>query len=449
MTDHSPSLLRATGASYFPIALVARLPYAMMVVGVLTLVVAARDSLALGGLNSAMVGIGAACFGPLLGAAADRFGQRPVLLVTGVASTSALGLMAWVVYSPLPTAAVLAVAFLVGATAPQIAPMSRSRLVEIIAARIAPARRERTFDSTMAYESAADEMVFIIGPFLVGLLGTALDPWAPVAGAAVVTLVFVTAFALHPSAVAVRAMRGRALAPAPARELARPALVVVVAGILGVGLFFGSMLTSLTSFMGDAGNPEGAGLVYGVMGIGSAAFALGVALFPAAFTLRARWLVFAGVLVAGTAVLPLIDSVAAMCALLLVIGVGVGPTMVTQYSLGAQRSPVGRSATVMTMLGSAVIVGQAAASVVTGTLADRWGTGAALVVPLGASLVVLGAGLVNWVLSPAPVRRRPTLEQRPLARVAGPAGGLVEGRSGGGVLTGPLEEVAADARRQG
>ena len=121
MTDHSPSLLRATGASYFPIALVARLPYAMMVVGVLTLVVAARDSLALGGLNSAMVGIGAACFGPLLGAAADRFGQRPVLLVTGVASTSALGLMAWVVHSPLPGGAVRAAAFLVGASAPQVA----------------------------------------------------------------------------------------------------------------------------------------------------------------------------------------------------------------------------------------------------------------------------------------------------------------------------------------
>ena len=399
---HAPSLIRATGTSYFPVALVARLPYAMMVVGVLTLVVSGRDSLAFGGLSSARVGLGAACFGPLLGAAADRFGQRPVLLAAGIASTTALGLMAWVVYSPLPGAAVLAVAFLVGATAPQIAPMSRSRLVEIIAARISPARRERTFDATMAYESAADEMVFIVGPFLVGVLGTALDPWAPVAAAAVVTLVFVSAFAVHPSATAVRSARGTAVETAPASELARPALVVVIAGILGVGLFFGSMLTSLTAFMGDHGNPEGAGLVYGVMGIGSAAFALGVALFPASFTLRARWLVFASVLVAGTAVLPFVGSVAQMSLLLLVVGVGVGPTMVTQYSLGALRSPAGRSATVMTMLGSAVIVGQASASVLTGNLADRFGTGAALVVPVVAATLVLLAGVANWVLSPAP-----------------------------------------------
>ncbi|MER6939815.1 MFS transporter, partial [Nocardioides sp. NPDC000441] len=102
------SLVRSVGGTYFPLALVARMPYAMMVVGVLTLVVAGRDSLALGGLNSAMVGIGAASCGPLLGAAVDRFGQRRVLLVVGAASSAMLAAMAWVVYSPLPDAAVLA-----------------------------------------------------------------------------------------------------------------------------------------------------------------------------------------------------------------------------------------------------------------------------------------------------------------------------------------------------
>jgi len=402
MSDHASSLVRAAGPAYFPIALVARMPYAMMVVGVLTLVVAGRESLALGGLNSAVVGLGAACVGPLLGAAADRFGQRRVLLLSGLASTTALGLMAWVVYSPLPAVAVLAVAFLVGASAPQIAPMSRSRLVQIIGARIAPGRRSRTFDATMAYESAADEIVFIVGPFVVGVLATMLDPWAPVAGAAVLTLVFVSAFALHPSARAAAGHAEQAAAPAPARELARPALVAVVAGIFGVGLFFGSMLTSLTSFMAGHGGAESAGLVYGVMGIGSASLALGAALFPSWFSLRARWLVFGATMVAGAALLPLASSVAAMCAVLLLVGCGIGPTMVTQYSLGAHRSPTGRSATVMTILGSAVIVGQSLASALTGELADRYGTSAALVAPVVAALVVVAAGIVNAVLSPRP-----------------------------------------------
>jgi MFS family permease len=62
----------------------------------------------------------------------------------------------------------------------------------------------------------------------------------------------------------------------------------------------------------------------------------------------------------------------------------------------------------MTMLGSAVIVGQAGASVLTGTLADRFGTGAALVVPVVAATLVLLAGVANWVLSPAPAQSHST-----------------------------------------
>lgn len=389
------SLVRAVGGTYFPLAMVARMPYAMMVVGVLTLVVAGRDSLALGGLNSAMVGIGAATCGPLLGVAVDRFGQRSVLLVISVASSAALGAMAWVVYSPLPDAAVLAVAFLVGATAPQIAPLSRSRLVAIISAYVVPGRRVRVLNSTMAYESAADEIVFIVGPVVAGVLAVAIDPWAPVVAAAALTLVFVTAFALHPSAATAQASAGRTPAAGSVRELARPSVVVIVVGILGVGLFFGSMLTSLTAFMGDHGRPEEAGLVYAAMGVGSAALALGVALFPVGFTSAARWLVFGGVMLAGALALPGVSSVTGMVLALLVIGLGIGPTLVTQYGLGARRSPVGRSATVMTMLGSAVILGQSLASAITGNVAERWGTEAALLLPAAAALVVVIAGIVN------------------------------------------------------
>ncbi|MGO1920198.1 MAG: MFS transporter, partial [Microbacterium sp.] len=94
-----PSVFREAGLPYFVIAFIARLPFAMMVVGVLTLVVAARESLSLGGLTSAAVGLGAACFGPLLGAAADRVGQRPVLVILAVVNSAMLVVLAVVVYS--------------------------------------------------------------------------------------------------------------------------------------------------------------------------------------------------------------------------------------------------------------------------------------------------------------------------------------------------------------
>lgn len=395
-----PSLFRLAGLPYFLIAFIARLPFAMMVVGVLTVVVSARESLSLGGLTSAAVGLGTACFGPLLGAAADRFGQRTVLLALAVGNAAMLLLFTAVVYGPAADGFVLLTAIGIGATAPQVAPLSRSRLVTIIGERMPAERRARTVSGTMAYESAADETVFVFGPFLVGVLASALAPWAPLVGAAVLTLVFVGAFALHPSGRHVsqdRTEDGRA--PSAVSELFRPQLLIVVLGILGVGIFFGTMLTSLTSFMADLGAPEQAGLLYGVMGVGSALLALGVAWLPARFSLRARWLVFSEVLLAGSLLLGIVDSPAGMMLALAIMGIGIGPTLVTQYSFGAARSPRGRSATVMTMLGSGVIVGQSIGAAVAGEIAESLGTSAALVLPMIAAGIAFAAGLANWALS--------------------------------------------------
>lgn len=399
-TPDSPGLLRIAGLPYFVIAFIARLPFAMMVVGVLTVVVSARGSLSLGGLTSAAVGLGTACFGPLLGAAADRFGQRMVLLILAIANGAMLVLFTVVVYTGGVDALVLIAAFGIGATAPQVAPMSRSRLVTMIADRMPESLRTRTVSGTMAYESAADETVFVFGPFIVGILASAIAPWAPLIGAAVLTVVFVGAFALHPSARVVSVHRGEdGRAPSAVSELFSPRLLIVVVGILGVGMFFGTMLTALTSFMADRGAPEQAGLLYGVMGVGSAILALGVAWLPVRFSLRARWLVFSGILLAGSLLLLFVDSPVMMMVALAIMGIGIGPTLVTQYSFGAARSPLGRSATVMTMLGSGIVVGQSLGAAVAGELAENAGTGSALVLPIVAAGVAFAAAVVNWCLS--------------------------------------------------
>src|SRR5699024_8850080 len=144
------------------------------------------------------------------------------------------------------------------------------RLVTIIDTKIHPSRRGKTFNSTMAYESAADETIFVIGPFIVGLLATLVSPWAPLVGASVLTLGFVTAFAAHHTSPPARRHTSQADAMGPVSELFSPGLIIITVGIFAVGLFFGSTLTALTSFTNDLGQPEQAGLLYGVMGIGSA-----------------------------------------------------------------------------------------------------------------------------------------------------------------------------------
>ena len=62
------------------------------------------------------------------------------------------------------------IAFLIGASSPQVAPLSRSRLVGIIDPSFPHPSSVRIMNAAMAYESAADEIVFVFGPVIVGLL---------------------------------------------------------------------------------------------------------------------------------------------------------------------------------------------------------------------------------------------------------------------------------------
>lgn len=390
------TLISRTGFSYFPIALAARLPFAMMIIGVLTLVVSARGSIELGGLNSAVVGLGVACVGPFIGASADRFGQRPTLLIAAAVNSVMLGLLAWVAFSTAPLWLLFVMSFLAGATVPQISPMSRARLVGIISTELPAEKRPRTLSSIFAYESAADEIIFVFGPVIVGVLATLFGAWAPVAGAAVLTVLFITAFALHPTGRLDQQPGTVKEEPAPARELALPGMVVTVVGSLAVGLFFGSMLTSLTSFMRDRGAEEQSGLIYGVMGVGSAIFAIGVAWMSPKFTLRARWLTFAALMTAGAVYLQTTSDLTGLMVALALMGIGIGPLLVTLYSFASARTPRGRSATVMTLLGTGITVGQSFSAAITGIIAENVGTSAALVMPLVAAAVALIAGLVNW-----------------------------------------------------
>ena len=405
-TPSSPSLIRAVGWTYFPIAFVARLPFAMTVVGVLTLVATVRESYAEAGLTSAFVGLGSAIFGPFLGAFADRLGQRPVLIVAAILNSAALVLITILVYSPVPLLAVLVAAVLVGATSPQLSPMSRSRLVAILVRTLPLERHPQAISGTMSYESMADELVFVFGPVLVGLLAFLIGPWSPLVLAAVLTLVFVGSFALHPSALVVpgssKASTDDAPEPSRVKQLFPPPILVLVAGMFAIGLFFGAALTSLTAFMGVYAEESQAGIVYGAMGVGSAVFALGVVLLPTRFSFRARWLVFALVALAGASVLYLVTSVPVMAIVLMIIGFGIGPSLVTLFSLASVRAPAGRSTTVMTMLGGGIILGQATASAITGIVAQTFGHTDAFHLVAVATGLMVALGAANWVIEGRP-----------------------------------------------
>lgn len=134
------------------------------------------------------------------------------------------------------------------------------------------------------------------------------------------------------------------------------------------------------------------------MGVGSAIFALAAALFPPGFSMRARWLSFAPLILLGALGMQLAPGTAVMVLVLLLMGVGVGPTLVTVFNLVALRSPRGRSATAMSMASTGIIVGQSAAAAITGQLGERFDSTAAALVPTVAAALIVLAAAINWVL---------------------------------------------------
>jgi MFS family permease len=434
------SLIRLLGWTYLPISLVAKLPFAMSVVAVMTSVSALRGSYTEAGTTAALVGLGTAVSGPLMGAAADRWGQRGVLLALGVANCAALLGLAWALVAVAPSGAIMACGLAIGLTAPQASSMVRTRWLLAIDAEVPGDRRSRATSAVLSYESMMDELMFVFGPVIVGLAAVAWGTVSPVVGAAVLTAGGVTAFALHrsadyarghraggarghraggtrgaaseaprsaaaggsgahaaaaPSAGGAAAPGAPAAAPDPVSSLLRAAVLLPVLGMVSIGLFFGFSLTSLTAFMETQDRADATGILYGVMGVGSAVFALGVVALPDRFRLSVRWLVFASVAVAGCVVYSQAQTLPVFVGALLLMGTGVGPSLVTLFSIASANAPRGRMTTVMATMTTGVVVGQSGASAVGGAVLDTLGLQAGLLGPLAATLLLLGAGITH------------------------------------------------------
>ena len=398
------------GRSFIPIGIFARLPLAMLTVGALTLVTAVTGSYAAGGMSAGAVGIGSALGAPILGALADRRGQRPVLVFAAVFNTAAVIALILAAYlvrggqDPAANLPVLAAAFVAGASCPQVGPLARVRWMALTS-RGGSNAHPADLDTALSYESTADELTFVLGPALVGILASLIAPWLPLALAAALTITLVPAFAVHPThhavvrtpartvASAAREKQRRASLPAGQRAGAFAAVALPVLAMVCMGTFFGATQTSLSAFSASFATSEVAGLLYAVMGLSSAAAALSVAYWSRRFTANARWLACAA-LMAGLALLLLLPSTALpMVLVLLVLGLPVGPLMVTVFAIGGLAAPAGKLGTVMTALASGIVAGTAIGSSIAGQLAQHQGYSTAFLVPVcaAAALFLLGA----------------------------------------------------------
>ncbi|RYV50279.1 MFS transporter [Pengzhenrongella frigida] len=387
------ALPRLAGRSFLPIALLARLPFSMTALGIMLLVTTSTGSVATGGLATGASSLGTALFGAVHGNLADRFGQRPVVSIAVTANAAAMVAVVLAAHRGAPLAVTLVACFATGATSPQVGAFARVRWIALT--RDDPA----TLAASMGYESTVDELTFVLGPALVGLISAAASPELTLLAAALLTAVFGLAFAAHPTARITRPADGdrtahRAVAARwPVRRLL-PLAGAPLLGMAAMGVFFGGSQAAVTAFATDAGNPGLAGLLYAAMGVGSAATALAVVALPDRIDPRRRWVVAAtGMTIVSSATL-VVTGVGPIVAVLGVTGLFIGPAMVTIFTVGGNVSPVGRAGTVMTLLVSANVVGGAIGAAGAGAVAEAAGVQAAFGVPVTAAAALAVVGLL-------------------------------------------------------
>jgi MFS family permease len=171
-----------------------------------------------------------------------------------------------------------------------------------------------------------------------------------------------------------------------------------VLAMVAMGVVFGGTQTAVTALAESAGRAGAAGLVYALLGIGSATAGVATAWLPRHFGWPARYLTFSATLAVGVVALLAVSSVASAAAVMAVVGFACAPYLITVYGLAERVAPPGRAGVVMTLMASGIVAGVAAGSGAAGTLADGYGFRGAFAVPIA-------GGVGAFVLALVTVRR--------------------------------------------
>jgi hypothetical protein len=395
-----PAIASAPGAlRLFAVSIVARLPVAMLSIGLLVHARHLTGSFAAAGLVAGAFAIALGAGGPLLGALVDRRGQTAVLVGGALVSGSALGAAAALpAGAPLPVLVALAAA--VGAATPPVGACTRTLIPALL-------DEPEAIRAAYAAESAAVELTWIAGPPLVLLAGATWSTGAALAGLAAVLVGGTAAFAAQPASRAwrpdraVERPRGGSLGTAAMRALV---VVFVLAGVL-----FGACEIAVTAAAEALGATAAAGPLLGIWGAGSlaggivAARAGGGARSGAGLALVLAALAAGHLALAGAA-----GSVLALAAVLALAGTTIAPTYATVFAMVDRAAPAGTATEAFAWLNTAVAIGAAGGAATGGAIAQAGGAPAAFVLAgvAGAAAAVLAAvpaGTITRAAAPVAV----------------------------------------------
>jgi MFS family permease len=399
------TLRRREVAPLVAASLLGRLPLGMGPLGLVLLLRAQHRSYAVAGAVVAAYSLGIAAANPLLGRAVDRYGEARVLLPLALAFPAFLGGVVACAQAGTPLAACAALAACAGAALPPLGACMRAlwpRLVDAAELR----------SSAYAFEATVQEIGFVVGPLLVATIASALSPAAALVACAAAGSLGGGAFAL---------LIGRTPPAAqPAREGSRRRGALRSRGVrtmlmasVGLGAAFGTLEVAMPAFAERHGSRAAAGVIVGMLALGSLLGGVWAARFPPRRGLLRRYLLSMLALEVVLAPLLLAPSIVAMALLALLAGAPIAPGFASSYSMLDELAVPGAATETFAWVGTTIVGGAAAGTALGGLLVHAGGYRAALalgLVTVGLAFVLtlarrhtLMAGSV-----PAPARRTGT-----------------------------------------
>ncbi|ULR42778.1 MFS transporter [Rhizobium sp. K102] len=403
---HNPyvEIFRAPGTKSFSAAgFFARLPIAMAPIGIVAMLSQTHGEYWLAGAVSATFALTNAVISPQISRQVDQLGQRAVLIPTTVVSVIAFGTLIGAANQGWPSWT-LFLSALFAATMPSIPAMLRARWTEIF-------RDRPELNTAFAFESAADELVYIAGASLSVGLAVSLFPEAGM----IVSTLFM---ALGSFAFLVQRSTEPKVRPVDMDTHQRSAIwlrpvQIITLALVFVGSTFATAEVSAVAITKELGRPEAASLVIGVYAIGSFMVGLIIGAINPKLALQRQLLIAVGVL--ALTALPLLvasSSVWFLAFAVFVSGIAISPVFITAFGLIERRVPESMLTEGVTWVMTGIGIGMALGAFVSGWVVDTYGPSNGFWVSVAASLsavLIVGIGQQSLTgdraVAPLPLRQ--------------------------------------------
>ncbi|TPI38617.1 MFS transporter [Mesorhizobium sp. B3-1-9] len=385
MRNPYADIFRAPGTKGFAAAaFIARLPIAMAPIGIVAMLSQTHGEYWLAGAVSATYALVNAVLSPQISRWVDQLGQSAIALPTTLVSVLAFTTLIVAANQHWPAWTLFGSALLAAAM-PNIPALVRARWTEIF-------RDRPELSTAFAFESAADELVYVAGASLSVGLSAALFPEAGMVVSTLLLALGSAAFLLQRSSEP--PVRPAEHGAAGSAIRLRPVQIITFA-LIFVGATFATTEVTTVAITKALGQPEAASPVIGVYALGS--FVLGI--IVGALSLKAplqRQLAVAVTVIALTT-LPLLfaDTVPTLALAVFVSGVAISPTFITAFGLIERHVPPAMLTEGVTWVTTGIGIGMALGSFAAGWMVDNFGPQNGFWVSVAAGAIALATVLAG------------------------------------------------------